>query len=102
MAQTCMITIDRKPGQALADFNPQSLTVAAGDIINWCNNDETDAHWPAPIKGKSDDWMDNPIPIKLPDQPSPTSQQQLSFSAATNVTYICALHPEETGTIIVQ
>jgi hypothetical protein len=45
--------------------------------------------------------MDAPIPGKLPDQPAPTSQQTLTFSGATTVVYVCALHPEETGTIVI-
>jgi plastocyanin len=103
MAQTQMITINRKPGQSLAEFSPPTLAAGVGDDIFWSNNDEQAAHWPAPINGNNDDWMNNPIPAKLPDQPAPTSRY-LSFSGATTkpVTYVCALHPQETGTITVK
>ena len=101
MAQTQKISIDRASGQALAGFSPPKLTAGVGDDIFWSNNDEQAEHWPAPSVDKKTDWMDNPIPIKLPDQPAPTSRY-LSFSGATTINYVCALHPQETGTISVQ
>ncbi|HVG18087.1 MAG TPA: hypothetical protein VNI02_03475 [Blastocatellia bacterium] len=109
MAQTCMITIDKvencPPGQPQAAFDPQNLTTTAGTIITWCNNTSS-PHWPAPKDQNGNvsktAWMDAEIPGKLFDQPSPTSQQGLSFSKATTVNYVCALHPEEVGTITVQ
>ncbi|HLA61322.1 MAG TPA: hypothetical protein VK626_03670 [Nitrospiraceae bacterium] len=102
MAQTWIIAIDRQPGQALAAFNPPSQTVKAGDVIYWRNNDEQAKHQVKPINGPDDAWWDFPISQKLPAQPAPTSQQAVSFSAAATVTYVCALHPNEQGTIIVQ
>jgi plastocyanin len=104
MAQTWIIAINkvshRKSGQPRATFKPESQTVAVGDIISWRNNDSV-PHWPAPSVAGKTDWMDFQIPGKKKNQPAPTSQQALSFSAATTVTYVCALHPDETGTIIV-
>ena len=92
MAQTCIIAIDN--GQ----FTPQSQTVAPGDIIYWRNND-SHPHWPAPSVAGKTNWMDFQIPGKLPGEPAPTSQQAVSFAAKATVTYVCALHPDETGTI---
>jgi|SRR6185436_19155935 plastocyanin len=102
MAQTWIIAINRKPGQALATFSPQSQTVAAGDIIYWRNNDEQAEHQIMPLNGAKDAWWDYPLPEKLQAMPAPTSQQAVSFSAATTITYVCALHPFEQGKIIVQ
>jgi len=102
MSQTWIIAIDRQPGQALASFKPQSQTVAAGDIVYWRNNDEQAEHQVKPTVGANDAWWDFPIPQKLQAQPAPTSQQAVSFSAAATITYVCALHPNEKGTIIVQ
>jgi plastocyanin len=101
MPTTRMIDIVQDGGQP-ARFDPQNLSAAPGDLINWRNN-TSEAHWPGPKNGPRDAWMDAEIPGKLPDQPAPTSQQTLSFSAAmTNpVQYICALHPDMTGTITV-
>ena len=102
MAQTWIIAINRKPAQPLATFSPQSQTVAAGDIIYWRNNDEQAEHHIGPLNGAKDAWWDYPLPEKLQGKPAPTSQQAVSFSAATTITYVCALHPGEQGTIIVQ
>ena len=85
-------------GQALATFTPAIQEVAAGDLVNWRNNTAT-PHWPAPKYQPANTWMDAAIPGKLPDQPAPTSQQTLSFSAAMTIDYVCALHEGETGTI---
>lgn len=102
MAQTWIIAIDRLPGQALAKFNPASQTVAAGDIVYWRNNDEQAEHQIKPLVGAKDAWWDYPLPEKLQGKPAPTSQQAVSFSAAATITYVCALHPTEQGTIVVQ
>ncbi len=104
MPKTCIISIDDKPGQDFAVFSPQSLTVAAGDLINWRNN-TSKAHRLV-LKAKPEvTWVDE-IPGKLPDQPAPTSQQGVSFSGPTTpglpVQYFCDFHPGETGEIIAQ
>jgi len=101
MQDTWIISIDEQPNQSGAAFDPQSLTVAAGDIIYWRNNTDC-PHWPAPKGKPRDSWMDAEIPGKLPGEPAPTSQQGLTFSGATTVEYVCALDPDMTGTIIVQ
>ena len=102
MAQTWIIAInkvDNPPaGQPQAEFVPNPQTVAAGDIIYWRNNDDA-PHWPAPNAQAETDWMDYQIPAKLQGQPAPTSQQAVSFAAAGTYNYVCALHPDETGTI---
>jgi plastocyanin len=98
MPQTWKISIDEAPGQP-GVFNPSSLTVAAGDLIFW-SNDTSDAHWPAPAGQPEDTWFSYQIPGKLPDQPAPASPQ-ISFPSATQVNYVCALHPQMTGVIIV-
>ena len=102
MPKTCMIDIDDKPGQTFAEFTPQSLTVAAGDLINWRNN-TSNPHRLVLKSHPEMTWVDE-LPGKLPDQPAPTSQQGVSFSGPTPtpVDYVCAFHPEETGTIIAQ
>jgi plastocyanin len=107
MAQTAMIDIDAlsgaPPGTPQAEFKPQNITVAVGDVIYWRNNDSK-AHWPTtsatPIV--NDAWMDYQIPGKLHGQPAPTSQQAVSFGTAGTYHYVCGLHHGETGTIVVQ
>jgi plastocyanin len=103
MPKTCLITIDPKPGQAFAEFNPQTLTAAAGDLINWINN-TSQPHTLVLQSNPSVTWVDE-IPGKLEGEPAPASQRGVSFGAATastGVTYLCANHPEEIGIIIIK
>ena len=103
MAGTQMIAINPiaspTPSQT-AEFVPQNQTAAVGDIVFWQNNDETSAHQPKPTNGADDDWTD-PIPKKLPGQPAPTSLRNPTFGEAGTYDYVCALHPGETGSVIV-
>jgi plastocyanin len=103
MAQTWMISIDEQPGQTQAQFNPQSLTIANGDVVFWRNN-TSQPHQPKPAGGDDDAWMEE-IPGKLPDQPAPTSRQ-VTFALSTGETsatfnYTCAFDETMTGAITV-
>jgi len=103
MPKSCLITIDDVPGQTFAAFNPRTLTVAAGDIINWCNN-TSQPHKLVLRADPSVVWVEE-IPGKLEGQPSVTSQTGVTLGAATaaeGIDYICANHPDEIGTIIVK
>lgn len=103
MPKSCLITIDDVPGQSYAAFNPRTLTVAAGDLINWCNNTSR-SHKLVLKSDPSVVWVEM-IPGKLDGQPAPTSQTGVTLGAATSSTgidYICADHPDEIGTIIVK
>lgn len=103
MAQTWMVSIEEQPGQTQAQFNPQSLTIANGDVVFWRNN-TSQPHQPKPVGGDDDAWMEE-IPGKLPDQPAPTSRQ-VTFALSTGETsatfnYTCAFDATMTGTITV-
>lgn len=103
MPKSCLITIDEKPGQAFAEFNPRTLTVAAGDLINWCNN-TSQPHKLVLRSNPSVVWVEE-IPGKLEGQPSPTSQTGVTLGAATastGIDYMCDIHRDEIGTIIVK
>ena len=109
MAQTYIIAIDKTgapAGQPQVKFTPPSLSVNAGDVIYWRNNDSA-PHWPAPKAGQQDDWMDYQIPGKQKDQPAPTSQQAVTFAAGDKgtkqtVQYYDVKDPASTGEIVVQ
>jgi plastocyanin len=103
MPNSYLIAIDETPGQAYAQFTPRTLTVAAGDVINWRNNTSR-AHKLVLRSNPSVVWVEM-IPGKLPDQPAPTSQKGVTFgaaSASTGIDYMCATHTQEIGTIIVK
>ena len=116
MAQPQIIVItplSNPTPEQMAQFCPQTQEVAPGDIVFWQNNDECADHQPKPTHGADDDWTDV-LPTKLPNKPAPTSQRTVTFSQKTepnpddpdnptpvpySVTYVCALHSDETGTI---
>jgi plastocyanin len=102
MPKSYLIAIDETPGQDFAQFNPRTLTVAAGDVINWRNNTSR-SHKLVLRANPSVVWVSE-IPGKLEGQPAPTSQKGVTFGAATTSTgvdYMCATHTQEIGTIIV-
>jgi plastocyanin len=93
MPEILMISIDD------TGFTPPSPTVEVGDQIFWRNNTSS-PHLPRPKNGGANDWLDNEIPAKLPTQPAPTSPY-IFFTGPMEADYVCDLHPNETGTIIV-
>lgn len=98
MAQVT-IEIIKGECEGQATFDPATQPVTSLDNLFWANNDETSAHWPAPSADAKTAWMPAAIPIKLAGQPAPTSRG-MAFDAGTySIQYVCALHPEETGTI---
>jgi plastocyanin len=86
--------IEIKAGQP-ATFNPTSQTVVVNDSVFWFNSDPTQAHWPAPKSGPKTGFMQFQI---APNSPS----AQVSFGVPTTIDYVCAIHPNETGTIVVK
>ena len=99
MPFTWQININKNPlGPPVATFNPNPLSgVEIGDQIIWTNNDDIQ-HWPALNTGGGNldpqYFMANPI---APNSPSDT------FLPAENGTlnYVCSIHPDETGAIVV-
>jgi len=101
------------PGEPKAKFSPTPANVSVGNVVFFRNNDEKHQHWPVPatvpnLDPKNPDrtgwWMDAPISTKLPGQPATPSKEAFTPSVATaaaGVQYICALHPDEKGIIIV-
>lgn len=89
-----LFKIQIKAGNS-ATFSPNPLTVQVNDSVFWDNGD-TVAHWPAPSAANPTGWLDNQI---APDGQS----SQISFDppAPYTLNYVCALHPGETGQIVV-
>ena len=87
-----------------AEFSPSNQPVKVGDVIFWRNNDEGAEHQPMPVGGDADAWVDR-IARCLNGQPA--TSIRFGFQAVPNppgpneVQYVCALHPDEKGSLTV-
>ena len=93
------VQITRGEGQTQASFEPAEVTSL--DNLFWVNNDEVSGHQPTPSLTNPTAWMPEPIPVKLPDQPAPTSRGMAFAAGKYEISYFCAVksHEGETGTI---
>jgi len=85
------------PQVAQAAFAPPKPTFQVNELFIWSNNDVV-AHWPAPSLSQKTAWLTQEIKA---GQTSPA----ISIKQATGTggqAYICANHPNETGTIVVK
>lgn len=75
--------------QGLA-FDPQTMTINVGDTVNWTNRDE------APHNAVADDksWKTSVF--------ATGESGSVTFTTAGTFPYICTIHPNMTGTVIVQ
>jgi len=71
-------------------FDPQTVTIKVGDTVNWTNMDEAphnatavDTSWKTSTFGKGESGS-------------------FTFTTAGTFPYICTVHPNMTGTVIVQ
>jgi plastocyanin len=72
-------------------FEPSTLTVAAGTVVTWRNEDDA----PHTVIG-----ADPESPIR--SQPLDTGDQySITFTKPGTYRYFCSLHPHMTGTVIV-
>src|SRR5687768_18437966 len=72
-------------------FSPQSQQAQAGDALFWFNEDSHTPHQPVPDTGT---W-------NIPEIAPGTSSEQLNLANVGMLSYHCAVHPSETGTIVV-
>lgn len=88
------ITIDGKP----ATFSPSPRRAMLGDNLYWTNN-TNEAHQPWPLENgepaPAPGWNVPPIP---PQESSPSLPVP---DTGSPLPYCCALHPDETGEIVV-
>jgi len=93
------VQITRGEGQTQASFPPAEVTSL--DNLFWVNNDEVSGHQPTPSLTNPTAWMPEPIPVKLPDQPAPTSRGMAFAAGKYEIKYFCAVkgHGGESGTI---
>jgi len=76
--------------QTTTAFGANPLTVAAGTTISWLNTDTT-THTSA---ADGSQWESGNIP--------PGGRFNFTFGSAGRFTYHCQIHPNMTGTIVVQ
>ena len=71
-------------------FNPKQVTVKAGDSITWVNHDDI----PHTVTSQTQAFRSKAL----------DTDDKFSFTFATPGTYsyFCALHPQMTGTIVVE
>ena len=96
------VKVDILPKDGGVSFQPTPQSVTPADNLFWVNHDEASAHQPTPDASDPTAWMPYPIQAKQPGQPAPQSRG-LAFAGkkkkSYQITYVCALHPQETGTI---
>jgi len=71
-------------------FNPQTITVKAGDTVTWVNHDDI----PHTVTSKTGLFRSKAL----------DTDDNFSFTFATpgSFAYFCALHPHMTGSIVVE
>lgn len=72
-------------------FNPSTITVAAGTVVKWTNDETGVAHTTT-----SDDDVWNSATLQPGDDFTTT------FAEAGTFTYLCSIHPSMTATIVVE
>lgn len=70
-------------------FSPSTLTITAGTIVKWTNNDNT-PHTVSNPQGLFDSGTINP-----------GATFSFAFNATGTYSYFCQIHPNMTGTIVV-
>jgi plastocyanin len=74
-------------------FNPAELTIQAGDAVKWVFKDK-DAHTATGLRDKGM-IINSPVLRE-------GSEYQVVFNTPEEIDYICAIHPEMKGKIIVE
>lgn len=80
------------PGKP-AGFQPQTQEAQAGDAIFWVNDDVRVEHQPYPTAGDPNTWCNVLRGSERSDS--------IALANAGTIEYLCAIHPGETGTIVV-
>ena len=71
-------------------FNPQQLTVKAGDTVVWTNGDDI----PHTVTSKTGLFKSKALDTE--------DKFSFTFTTPSSYAYFCSLHPHMTGTIVVE
>ncbi len=77
-----------------AGFQPEVQEAQAGDAIFWVNDDIDVQHQPHPAGSAAATWCT--IPLSGSER-----SDSIALANPGTIQYLCAIHPEETGTIVV-
>ena len=83
-----------------AVFAPKIATANAYDTITWHNGD-TQPHHPAPSASNPNGWFDYQIPAGATSDTLAPGPNTTNASQPYTLSYVCAVHPGETGQITV-
>jgi plastocyanin len=89
-AGSIVLAADASVSIANLNFDPATVTVNVGDTVTWTNNDSVDHT--ATANGGSFDT----------GSIGNGQSDSVTFTAAGNFPYHCSLHPQMTGTVVVQ
>lgn len=84
-------TVQKEDPAKPRGFSPRQQQAQSGDGLFWFNEDERESHQPVPDSGT---W-------NIPVIPPRNSSDQLSLGTVGSFPYHCAIHPDETGSVIV-
>lgn len=71
-------------------FSPQKLTVKAGTTVTWTNGDDI----PHTVTATAKQFRSKPLDSE--------DKYSFTFSTPGSYAYFCSLHPQMTGTIVVE
>jgi plastocyanin len=74
-------------------FQPSTITINVGDTVVW-NNTGASSHSATSLIGQAQTWDSGTL--------QPGQVFSFTFTVAGNFSYYCSLHPEMTGSVIVQ
>ncbi|HVR40799.1 MAG TPA: hypothetical protein VMU84_17035 [Thermoanaerobaculia bacterium] len=86
-------TVQREDEKKPLGFTPQQQQVQKGDAVFWFNEDSNTEHQPYPKSGAPGTWGN-----KIGPQ---ASSIQVNMNKAGTFPYLCAIHEDETATILV-
>lgn len=95
------ITISRQDGTVEFQISPEG-PIKKGDVVVFRNEDPEAQHQPTLQGQGATFWFQHPMAPFVDGQPADTSDEVFFGTAPLTVTYVCALHDGETGTITVQ
>ncbi len=74
-------------------YSPTTLTVHVGDTVTWSNMEDSSSHVPHTATAADRSWNTGVI--------QPGSAGSVTFRTAGTFAYLCTIHPDMTGTIVV-